>query len=114
MIIRSIEDAEAISYGEGIQKRVVLGPKEGARNFVMRVFDVSPGKTSPYHSHDWEHEVLILNGKAAVINVDGIEAPANPMDTVFIPPNEKHCLKNVGEGILRFVCLVPLRGEDTK
>ena len=114
MIIKSIEDAKPISYGEGIQKRVVIGPKEGAQNFVMRVFDVAPGKTSPYHSHDWEHEVLILNGKAAVINADGTEAPANPMDTVFIPPNEKHCLKNAGEDVLRFVCLVPVEGEDTK
>jgi quercetin dioxygenase-like cupin family protein len=100
MIIRSIEDVKPISYGEGIQKRVVIGPKEGAQNFVMRVFDVAPGKTSPYHS--------------AVINADGIEEPANPMDTVFIPPNEKHCLKNAGEDILRFVCLVPVEGEDTK
>jgi len=114
MIIKAIEEADAISYGEGVSKRVVIGQKEGAPNFVMRVFDVAPGKTSPYHSHDWEHEVLILNGNAVIVNHDGIETPARPMDAVFIPPNEKHCLKNVGEEDLRFVCLVPLKGEDTE
>jgi len=30
MIIRSIEDVEAISYGEGVSKRVVIGEKRGA------------------------------------------------------------------------------------
>jgi quercetin dioxygenase-like cupin family protein len=114
MIIRSIEDVEAISYGEGVSKRVVIGEKEGAPNFVMRVFDVAPGKTSPYHTHDWEHEVLLLDGKAVIVDHDGLETPAKAMDTVFIPPNEKHCLKNVGEEDLRFVCLVPLKGEDTQ
>lgn len=113
MIIKPIEEADVISYGDGVSKRVVIGQKEGAPNFVMRVFDVAPGKASPYHSHDWEHEVLILNGKGIIVDHDGLETPAKPMDTIFIPANEKHCLKNVGQGYLRFVCLVPLRGERT-
>ena len=114
MIIQSIEDVKAIEYGEGIQKRVVIGPKEGAPNFVMRVFEVAPGKTTPYHRHEWEHEVLILSGQTTVVNDEGKEIPVKPMDTIFIPANEQHCLKNTGITDMRFMCLVPMEGEDSK
>ncbi|MFP3903820.1 MAG: cupin, partial [Armatimonadota bacterium] len=29
----------------------------GAPNFAMRRFVVEPGGSTPYHTHDWEHEV---------------------------------------------------------
>ena len=46
MLVQAIDDVKTIPYAEGIQKRVVIGPKEGAPNFVMRVFDVAPGEGS--------------------------------------------------------------------
>ena len=113
MLVQAIDDVKTIPYAEGIQKRVVIGPKEGAPNFVMRVFDVAPGQGSMYHTHDWEHEVLILSGEGMLIDAENREILLRPMDSIFIPPNEKHCLKNTGEETLRFLCLVPIKGEDT-
>ena len=52
MLVRSYTDVAAIPVREGMKKRVVIGPKEGAPNFVMRVFDQAPGASSDYHSHD--------------------------------------------------------------
>lgn len=113
MFVKAIDDVKTISYAEGVQKRVIIGPKEGAPNFVMRVFDVSPDHSSMYHTHNWEHEVLILSGEAILINAKEKEIQLRPMDAIFIPPNEKHCLKNTGKEILRFLCMVPISGEDT-
>jgi quercetin dioxygenase-like cupin family protein len=113
MLVRKYEDVEPISYAEGIQKRVVFGEKEGAPTFVMRVLDVSPGKASSHHSHDWEHEGLILAGKGVLMGDEG-ETPIKAGDAFFIPSNQKHSFANKGQSSLRFVCVVPLRGEDTK
>jgi quercetin dioxygenase-like cupin family protein len=111
MLIRSYEDVEPVAYGDGIEKRVVIGAREGAPTFVMRVFDVASGKSTPYHSHDWEHEGLVLAGEGTVLSENG-KCRLKPGDVFFIAPNEKHCLVAGGESSLRFMCLVPLCGED--
>jgi len=112
MLVRKYVEIEPVPYSEGIEKRVVFGPKQGAPTFVMRVFDLPPGTSSPFHTHDWEHEVFILSGTAAAVSEAG-EVSLEPEDAIFVPPYEKHCFKNTGQDTLRFMCLVPLRGEDT-
>ena len=112
MLVQSYEDVAAIAVREGVEKRVVIGPKEGAPTFVMRVFDQAPGASSNYHSHDWEHEVFVLAGEGALVTEEG-EIPLKANDVVYVPPYEKHCLTNKSQDTFRFICLVPLRGEDT-
>jgi quercetin dioxygenase-like cupin family protein len=112
MQIRNYQDVPVLPYAAGIEKRVMLGPKQGAPTFVMRIFDLPPGAASPWHQHDWEHEVYVLAGKGLVVSKDG-ETPIRRGDAILIAPNEMHSLKNNGRAVLRFMCLVPLRGEDT-
>jgi quercetin dioxygenase-like cupin family protein len=112
MRIRNYQDVAVTPYAAGIQKRVMLGPKQGAPTFVMRIFDLPPGAASPWHQHDWEHEVYVLAGKGVAVSQDG-DTPIRRADAILIAPNEMHSLKNSGRAVLRFMCLVPLRGEDT-
>jgi len=112
MQVRNYKDVPVVPYAGGIAKRVMLGPKQGAPTFVMRIFDLPPGLSSPWHQHDWEHEVYVLAGKGVAVSKDG-ETPIHRGDAIFLPPDQMHCLKNTGRGVLRFMCLVPLRGEDT-
>ena len=112
MQIRHYKDVPVVPYAAGIQKRVMLGPKQDAPTFVMRIFDLPPGASSPWHQHDWEHEVYVLAGRGLGVSAEG-EAPIRRDDAILLPANEMHCLKNTGRGVLRFMCLVPLRGEDT-
>ncbi len=111
MLVRSYKDVAAVPYAEGVEKRVAIGPKEGAPTFVMRIFDLGPGRSSPYHTHDWEHEVFVLSGEGVLLTED-TEIPLKADDVIYIAPYEKHGLKNTGQGTFRFICLVPLRGED--
>ncbi len=112
MLVRRARDVEPVVYGAGVEKRVLIGPRQGAPSFVMRVFDLSPSSSSPYHSHDWEHEVYVIDGQGAVMSSSG-ETAVFPGDAVLIVPGEMHCLKNTGTETFRFLCMVPLRGEDT-
>jgi quercetin dioxygenase-like cupin family protein len=109
--VKKINDVPVIPYANGAQKRVVLGRKEGVPNFVMRVFDVAPGGASSNHNHPFEHEVMILQGEAT-LKGEGFEQKVAVGDAFYIPANDQHVLLNKGPETLRFVCLVPLSGEE--
>ncbi len=90
----------------GARMRMLVGPAEGARNFHMRHFEVAPGGHTPHHSHDYEHEMLILSGTGVAKSEQG-DRPIKPGDVLFVPPNEKHQFINTGAQPLTFVCLIP-------
>lgn len=102
-------DVEAKAADEGAVKlkvRWLITKDIGAPNFAMRLFEMQPGGNSPLHTHDWEHEVFILEGEGTVVGKEG-EKKFKPGDAVFIRPNEKHQFKNTGKRLVKFLCLVP-------
>ena len=113
MLVRKSEDVETTPAYAGIVKRVVIGPKQGAPTFVMRIFDLAAGMSTPYHTHDWEHEVLVLSGQGLAVDQHG-ETAVTAGDAILVVPNEQHCFKNASKETFRFMCLVPLRGEDSR
>lgn len=87
--------------------RWLLSRPEGAPNFAMRLFELAPGGTTPLHTHDWEHEVYILEGAGEVVTADGPQAMAAG-DAILVVPNELHQFRNTQDTTLRLICLVPL------
>jgi quercetin dioxygenase-like cupin family protein len=100
MLVRNYKDVPVV-HTKYAEKRVVIGPKQGAPEFVMRVIDMPPG-ASYYHSHDWEHEAFVLSGEASLVSEDG-ETQLKPDDVIYIAPFEKHGLKNNGPDVFRFI-----------
>jgi quercetin dioxygenase-like cupin family protein len=90
----------------GISVRWLIKKEDGASNFAMRYFEVSPNGSSPHHSHDWEHEVFILEGECQVICGDK-RRNVSAGYAVFIPSNVSHQFINIGKTKLKFLCLVP-------
>ena len=92
---------------EGVAVRWVLTEEDGAPHFAMRVFDVEPGHSTPYHSHWWEHEVFVLAGEGAVRDASGEESPLGAGAVVLVPGDERHCFRNTGDATFRMICLIP-------
>jgi len=99
------KDAEETG-AERVKVRWLITKEDGANNFAMRYFEISPNGHSPHHSHGWEHEVFILNGKCQV-TCGNEKKNVGAGYAVFIPPNMLHQFKNVGKTTLKFLCLVP-------
>jgi quercetin dioxygenase-like cupin family protein len=89
-----------------VVKREVVNADDGAPNFCMRVFDVDPGSSTPWHSHPWEHEVYVLEGRGVAVSEQG-ETPVARDSVIFVPPDEQHCFTNNGTETLRFICVIP-------
>jgi len=86
--------------------RWLISKKDGAPNFAMRMFEVEPGGFTPYHAHEWEHENFIVEGEGALVTEEG-ELPFKKGDVVYVEPHLNHNYKNTGDGILKFLCLIP-------
>jgi quercetin dioxygenase-like cupin family protein len=91
----------------GAGLRWIIGPKEGASTFAMRVAELEPGASTPLHSHDGEHEIFVLSGSGRVVS-GGQELALHEGDAVFIPPMEEHCFSNDGKITFQFICAIPL------
>jgi quercetin dioxygenase-like cupin family protein len=109
MKISQYSDAKPAEELPGVLKWEVINADDGAPNFIMRVFEVQPGVSTPSHSHDWEHEVYVLDGQGVAISPQG-ETSVSRDSVVFVPPNEHHCFKNNGNKVLRFICVIPIVG----
>ena len=102
MKIIKYQDAEPSEEVPGAIKHEVITAEDGAPNFAMRVFEIQPGCSSPFHTHPWEHEVFILSGQGAVKSEQG-ETEVAGDSVVFVKPDEKHSFVNRGDKPLRFV-----------
>jgi len=93
----------------GVTMRLMLGRADGAPTFAMRLFEVSPGGHTPYHQHNYEHEVLILEGQCVLSSGDLAchDRTVQAGDVVFIPANELHQFRNPGDSKVKFMCMVP-------
>ncbi len=107
MKVHNYLEIEAIEDIPGVLRRVVIGADDGAPTFVMRVFEVKPGNSTPFHSHSWEHEVFVLSGKG-IVKGEAEEKSIEEGVVVFIAPNEEHCFTNTSSDVLRFICVIPL------
>lgn len=99
-------DIPSKNLGDRVQGRVVIGKEDGAGSFCMRVFELEPGGHTPLHAHRWEHEIFIHRGSGVVLR-NGEWVPVREGTAIFIPGGEEHQIKNIGNGLLIFVCLIP-------
>ena len=110
MKIASYRTAESKIFDGGAAKavtgRVVIGKADGASNFCMRVFELGAEGHTPRHAHAWEHEIFFHQGDGEVF-LGGEWRAVSVGDAAFIPGGEEHQIRNVGDGDLVFVCLIP-------
>jgi len=79
--------------GGGASTTPLVGPSIGASGFINRITSFAPGSAIPFHSHNCEESVMLLEGEA-VLEIDGRHIPLQPLDTTWIPPNVSHRFRN--------------------
>lgn len=100
----------SVEGAEGVSKSGLITKSDGAPTFAMRHFRLEPGGKTPWHAHDWEHVVYVLEGEGTLATESG-ETPFAAGDSLLVEPDETHNFVNHGSGPLRFLCIVPLRGD---
>ena len=103
-----IENLDVPAPAEKVKIRWLINEKQGAPNFAMRRFEVAPGGQTPFHTHEWEHEVYVLEGDAVAVSEAG-ETKIGPGSVILVEPNEKHNFRNTGKDTFVFLCMIPLQ-----
>lgn len=108
-VVRSIDSVtpETVTRSRGAAIQVLIGPADGAPNFVTRRFTLAPGGRIPRHLHDTiEHEQVMLEG-AMVLGLGERELEVRAGDAIFIPAGTAHWYENRSEAPAVFLCMVP-------
>lgn len=84
----------------------LLRKDHGVPNFEMRRFTVKKGGYTPYHQHDYEHEIYIMSGQGTM-KYEGEEHALHPEDVIYVPANDWHQFRNTGDSDFVFMCLIP-------
>lgn len=104
--VRNSENVEALPMPGGARIRWLITHKDGAPTFSMRLIEVEKGKSTPHHSHDYEHEIFVVSGSCSVKIGDSVDE-ATAGDYIFIPPNIPHGMTATEN--LKIICVVPVR-----
>lgn len=102
-----LEDME-MEGAKNVKVRWLISDKDNAKIFAMRLFEIGEGGFTPYHTHDWEHGVFVLEGEGEV-KIEGESYPVRKDSVVFVDPGSIHGFRNTGEKMLKFLCLIPYK-----
>ena len=105
----------SIEGAKKVKIRWLISDKDNAPNFALRMFELEPDGFTPYHTHDWEHEVFVIQGTGILVTEDG-EKEFQQWDVIYTDPNKYHQFKNSGDSLLRFLCAIPykIKKQSTK
>jgi quercetin dioxygenase-like cupin family protein len=99
----------------GMGARFLWSKDDGCNNFAMRIMEFEPHGHTSYHSHLEEHEFFFIEGEPAYVDAEGNELQIRAGDTLYVPPDEPHQIKNVGDTVMKLICMIPiLPGGDGK
>jgi quercetin dioxygenase-like cupin family protein len=79
--------------GGGARTTPLVLPSIGASTFINGITEFAPGTKIPFHSHNCEESVVLLEGHA-YMDINGEVHELKPLDTTFIPPNVPHRFRN--------------------
>ena len=104
-------DVEAQEVGEeapGATMRWLIDDRnDAAPVYALRMVEIAPGGHSPRHSHPYEHENFIVEGRGRVL-IDGQWSDLRAGDVVFVPPSADHTYENAGDTTFKFLCGIPV------
>lgn len=80
--------------GGGARTTPLVSPAVGASGFINGITSFDPGVAVPFHSHNCEESVVLLEGEAA-LDIEGEEHLLQVLDTTWIPPNVSHRFRNL-------------------
>ncbi len=95
----------------GMSKQVPISHAEGWKDYVLRVFTLEPGCSSPRHRHPWPHINWIVSGEG-LIHLDGADHAVREGSYAYIPGEALHQFTNSSSEPFVFICVVPPEGDQ--
>ena len=95
-----------IEGAKGAKIRWLVSQDDTAPNFAMRLFEIEEGGFTPFHNHEWEHEVFIVEGEGELV-LQGDQKAFSQGHFIYVEPMRFHQFRNTGKSTMKFLCMVP-------
>lgn len=100
--------------GGGASTTPLVGPSCGAKSFINGITSFGPGARIPFHSHNCEESVMLLEGDA-ILDIEGQESVRlQPLDTTWLPPNLSHRFRNLSDTRPMQILWIYARADATR
>jgi len=80
--------------GGGASTTPLVTPLVGSTSFINGITSFEPGAAIPFHSHNCEESVMLLEGEA-MLDIYGESIPIQPLDTTWVPADVSHRFRNL-------------------
>jgi mannose-6-phosphate isomerase-like protein (cupin superfamily) len=100
MTVIKVEDVTRLGRGGGVVTIPLITKKSaGEENLITTGISIYPvGTGAPYHSHNCDEHVTLLEGTAEV-TIDGTVTPLVPNDTTYVTAGVFHQFTNTSDTV---------------
>lgn len=107
MSLRKNSEIDSIQGNEGTKIKQYFHPHNTLNgiNYSLAQFMLESGKKSKLHKMKSSEIFYILEG-SGILHVNDEPHHLEKDDSVYVPPNSKQFIENVGTGNLKFLCIV--------
>ncbi len=107
MLIRKLSECEQFTAGDHTQLRELLHPDKQAiaLRYSLAHAVVPVGETSIDHALTTSEVYFILSGEGEM-HIDDEIAIVGSGDAIYIPPEARQFIRNIGQEPLVFICIV--------
>lgn len=99
--------APPVKRARGARMAVLIGPEQGAPNFITRRFILAAGARIPAHLHPTiEHEQVMIRGEMVLGMGDEVRT-VRAGDAIYLPAGCAHWYENRTAAEVEFLCVVP-------
>jgi len=107
VIAPNAASAPPVKRARGARMAVLVGPEQGAPNFITRRFLLAPGARIPKHRHPTiEHEQVMVRGEM-VLGMNDEVRTVRAGDAMYLPAGCAHWYENRGTEEAEFLCVIP-------
>lgn len=99
-------DAFRREKSSGVSVRVAISVEDGARQLAMRVIEIEPAGFTSMHTESHEQAIFVTKG-AGLITDGKKECRLGVDDVLFVPANQEHQIKNLGDSRLILISTIP-------
>lgn len=100
--------------GGGASTTPLVGPACGAESFINGITSFAPGTKIPFHSHNCEESVMLLEGDA-MLDIEGqASVQLQALDTTWLPPNLSHRFRNLSDTAPMKILWIYARPDATR
>ena len=101
----------AAAGSAGLVRNVIVGSQGESSPFDLRYFEMEPGGSSEPARHPREHVVIGVRGKGKAV-VGDRTLDLDPLDVLYIAPDEFHQISNREEQPFGFFCIIGAERES--